>query len=51
MLRCDFNKAGKQVYWHTTYFGASPNVIDIRFEPVGSIFLALLALLCYLFIE
>lgn len=36
--------------FHTTYVGASPNVIDIRFEPVGSIFLALLCcvLICFI---
>lgn len=28
--------------FHSQYFGASPDTIDIRFEPVGSIFLALL---------
>lgn len=29
--------------FHSQYFGASPNTIDIRFEPVGSVFLALLS--------
>ena len=36
--------------FHTTYFGASPNTIDIRFEPVGSIFLALLCCILIRFI-
>ena len=36
---------------HTTYFGTSPNVIDIRFEPVGSIFLALLCCVLIRFIH
>ena len=28
--------------FHSQYFGASPETIDIRFEPVGSIFLGFL---------
>ena len=36
--------------FHVQYFGASPNTIDIRFEPVGSIFVALLCCVLIRFI-
>ena len=37
--------------FHLQYFGASPDTIDIRFEPVGSILLALLCCVLIRFVN